>query len=104
MSRSALTGDLAVALQVLERGFGPLQVLDVHPTPPERRPAPAPAPDAAGPQPSLFDPAPEPELAPAASTSTTDPYSHIPPSRRWREVLRHTGAPLAPTPPTRRTA
>jgi hypothetical protein len=50
----SLDPDLARALEVLEHGLGPLQVLDVRPTPPERRPAPAPAPAAAGPgQPTL---------------------------------------------------
>jgi hypothetical protein len=54
---SRLDPELTTALQDLERAFGPLQVLDVHPTPPDRRPAPAAA--TAGPdQPSLFDPLP----------------------------------------------
>ncbi len=95
MSHPGLDPDLAVSLEVLEHAFGPLQVLDVHPTPPERRPAP-PAPAVASPdpdQPSLFDPGPEP----ASSTSTADPNSHLPPSRRGRAVLRHAGAPLSPT-------
>ncbi len=89
-----LDPDLARALEALAE-LGPLQVLDVHPTPPERRPAPPPAPGPQPAQPSLFDPDP----APAPSTSTTDPY--IPLSRRWRAVLRHAGVPL-PTPPTER--
>ncbi len=97
MSRPGLDPELAAALQVLEHELGPLQVLDVHPTPPERRPVPSPAPGPEPAQPSLFDPDPEP-----APPATTDPLAHIPPSRRWREVLRHAGAPLAPTPPTRR--
>jgi hypothetical protein len=77
----SLHPDLAAALEALERGFGPLQVLEVHPRPPERRPAP-PAP-AAPHQPSLFDPDPDPELEPAP-TPTADPLSHlshIPPTR-----------------------
>ncbi len=99
MSRPGLDPDLARALEVLERGgLGPLEVLDVHPTAPRRRPPATAAPAAAGldelePQPSLFDPDPEP--APPA----TDPLAHIPPSRRWRAVQCHAGAP---TPPTRR--
>jgi hypothetical protein len=83
MSRPGLDPELAAALQVLEHGLGPLQVLDVHPTPPRRRPPPPPAPAAAT-QPGLFDAGP-------------DPYSHIPPRRRWREVLRVAGAPLSLT-------
>jgi hypothetical protein len=101
--RPDLDADLAAALEVLERGLGPVQVLDVGPTPPQRRPAPPPAPAAAGPdQPSLFDSAPEPP--PPATSSTTDPLSHVPPS--WREVLRVAGDPRPtvplPTPDTRR--
>ena len=89
--------ELAAALQVLEHGLGPLQVLDV-PTPPQRRPATPPAPAAAGPdQPSLFDPTPDP----APTSSTPDPLSHLPPSRRWREVLRH-APPLSPAPTSTR--
>ncbi len=93
--RPDLDSDLAAALQVLEHGLGPLQVLDMRPTPPQRRPATPPAPAAAGPdQPSLFDPTPDP--APT-SPAITDPLSHLPPSRRWREVLRH-ARPLSPAP------
>jgi hypothetical protein len=58
MSPPDLDPDLAAALQILAE-LGPLQVLDVHPTPPERRlaPPPASAPAAAPPpQPSLFQP------------------------------------------------
>jgi hypothetical protein len=91
-----LDPELATALQGLERAFGPLQVLDVHPTPPQRRPVPTPA--AAEPQPSLFDPAPDPEPEPvSASTSTSagDPDSHLPPHRRWRTALRN-ARPLSP--------
>jgi hypothetical protein len=94
MSHPDLAADLAAALEFLQRELGPLQVLDVHPTPP-RRPAPPPAPAAAGAepaQPGLFDAGPDP-----TPPATTDPYSHIPPRRRWREVLRHAGAPLPPT-------
>ncbi len=99
MSHPGLDPDLAAALQTLEHGLGPLQVLDVHPTPPQRRPATPPAPAAAGPdQPSLFDPTPEPEPAPSP-TSTADPYSHLPPHRRWREALRH-ARPLSPATPS----
>jgi hypothetical protein len=103
MSHPELEADLARALKLLAE-LGPLQVLDVHPTPP-RRPAPPSAPAAAGPtHPSLFDP-PELEPAPSTSTSTTDPdpLGHLPPHRRWREVLRHAGAPLSPTPSTWRS-
>lgn len=99
MSRPELDPDLAAALEVLERAFGdggePPRVLKVHPTPP---PPPAPAPVAAGAtQPSLLDPDPEPP--PAAG-----PLSHVPPSRRWRLVLRHASAPTrSPAPPTWRS-
>ena len=96
MSHPSLDPDLARALQVLAE-LGPLEVLDVHPTPPKRQPdVPAPGPGPA--QPGLFDPQEAPIPA------TTDPYSHLPPRRRWREVLRHAGAPLPSPPSTRRTA
>jgi hypothetical protein len=58
MSPPELDPDLAAALEILAE-LGPLQVLEVHSTPPGRRPAapPAPAPPAAAsPQPSLFQP------------------------------------------------
>jgi hypothetical protein len=97
MSRPGLDPDLARALEVLAGELGPLQVLNVHPTPSERRPAPPLAPGPESAQPSLFDPTPAPP-----ATSTTDPLAHIPPSRRWREVLRLAGVPLSPTAPTRR--
>lgn len=87
--------ELLAALQALGRGFGPdqISVLDVHPTPPGRRPAPPPAPGPEATQPGLFDPEPAP-----APPATTDPYSHLPPRRRWRAVLRHTaGAPTTTT-------
>jgi hypothetical protein len=103
MSHPGLDADLAAALEVLQCELGPLQVLDVHPSPPPRRPDVAPAPAAGPTHPSLFDP-PELEPAPSTSTSTTDPLGHIPPSRRWREVLRHAGAPLSPTPSTWRSS
>jgi hypothetical protein len=96
MSHPGLDPDLAAALKVLAE-LGPLQVLDVHPTPPERRPDVSPAPGPEPAQPGLFDPPPDP-----APPATTDPYNHLPPRRRWREVPRHAGAPLSPTPPTRR--
>ena len=84
MSHPGLDPDLARALEVLEHGLGPLQVLDVRPTPPQRRPAPPPAPAAAGPdQPSLFDP-------------TTHPTR-----RAWHAVPRQV-RPLSPTSPTTR--
>jgi hypothetical protein len=89
MSHPELDADLAAALQVLGAELGPLQVLDVHPTPPRRRPATALAPSAGPQQPSLFAPGPEP----ATSTSTTGPLGHIPPRRRWREVPRLAGDP-----------
>jgi hypothetical protein len=98
MSPPDLDPDLAAALQVLAE-LGPLQLLDVHPTPPGRQPAPpsTPAPAAAAaPQPSLFQPQPAP--SPAA-----DPLGHLSSSRRWRAVLRNVGAPRSPTPPTRRS-
>jgi hypothetical protein len=99
MSPPDLDPDLAAALEVLAQ-LGPLQVLDVHPTPPGRQPAapPAPAPAAAAPpQPSLFQPQqpPVPALA--------NPLSSIPPSRRRRAILRTAGASLSPTPPTWRS-
>jgi hypothetical protein len=65
---SRLDPELAAALQVLEHALGPLQVLDVHPTPPQHRPAPAPAPAAArSAQLSLFDPVSEPQPDPCPS-------------------------------------
>jgi len=94
MNYPDLASDLAAALQVLSE-LGPLQVLDVHPSPPRRPPTPA-APPAAG-QPSLFDPEPEP------STSTNDPLAHLPRRRRWRPVPRP-APPLSPTTSTRRIA
>ncbi len=94
MSRPDLDPELAAALQLLAE-LGPLEVLDVHPTPPGRRPAP-PAPAELEPQPSLFDPEPAP-----APPATTDPLAHIPPHRRWRAVLRHP-RPLSPATPTSR--
>ena len=84
MSPPDLDPDLAAALQILAE-LGPLQVLDVHPTPPERRPAPPPAsaPAAAPPpQPSLFQP-----------QQPTVPVLTNP----------HAGTPLSPTPPTWRS-
>jgi hypothetical protein len=99
MNPPNLDPDLAAALRVLAE-LGPLQVLDLHPTPPGRQPVspPAPAPAAtAPPQPSLFDPQqpPAPVLA--------NPLGHPPSTPRWRPVLSHAGAPLSPTPPTRRS-
>jgi hypothetical protein len=101
MSPPALDPDLAAALEVLAE-LGPLQLLDVHPTPPGRRPAPPPAPPpapavAAPPPPSLF----EPQQPPVPVLAT--PLSHIPPSRGWRAIPRNAGAPLSPTPPTWRS-
>jgi hypothetical protein len=95
MSPPGLDPDLAAALAVLAE-LGPLQVLDVQPTPPGRRPAPAPA-AAAPPPPRLFQPQqpPVPALA--------DPLGHLPPRRRWRPVLRTGGAPLSPTSTTWRS-
>jgi hypothetical protein len=99
MSPPDLDPDLAAALEVLAE-LGPLQVVDVRPTPPGRRPAPprAPAPAAAAPPPPrLFQPQqpPVPALA--------NPLGHLPSSRRWRATLRTGGAPLSPTPPTWRS-
>jgi hypothetical protein len=97
MSPPDLDPDLAAALQVLAE-LGPLQLLDLHPTPPGRQPAPPPAPaPAAPPQPGLFEPQhpPVPVL--------TDPRSSIPSSRRWRAIQHNAGAPRSPTPPTRRS-
>jgi hypothetical protein len=101
---SRLDPELAAALQDLEHALGPLQVLEVHPSPPERRPATPPAPAAGGPgQPSLFDPTPEPAPGPASTaTSTTDPSGHLPPSRRWHEAPRH-ARPLSPSSATAST-
>jgi hypothetical protein len=99
MSPPDLDPDLAAALAVLA-DLGPLQVLDIHPTPPKHRPAspPAPAPAAAAPpQPSLFQPQQPPGPARA------NPLSSIPSSRRWRPVRRHGGAPRSPTPPAWRS-
>lgn len=102
VSHPDLAADLGAALEVLAE-LGPLQVLDVHPTTPRRRPDVLPAPAALDlEQPGLFDP-PGPEPATSTSTSTTDPLGHLPPHRRWREVLRHAGAPLSPTPSTWRS-
>ncbi len=102
MSHPSLDPDLTRALEVLAE-LGPLEVLDVHPTPPERPPdvpalppGPGPGPEPA--QPGLFDPQEAPIPA------TTDPYSHLPPRRRWREVPRQPGPPRSSAPPTRRTA
>jgi hypothetical protein len=99
MSPPDLDPDLAAALQALAK-LGPLQVLDLHPTPPARQPAPLPAPAPAAvapPPPSLFEPQPPPVPVLA------DPRNSIPSSRRWRSVLRHTGASRSPTPPTWRS-
>lgn len=97
MSPQDLDPDLAAALEVLTE-LGPLHVLDVHPTPPGRRPAPPPTPaPAAPPHPSLF----EPQQPPVAVLAT--PLSHTPPSRRWRAIPRNARAPLSPTPPTWRS-
>jgi hypothetical protein len=75
MSHPTLDLELTAALQVLEHELGPLQGLDVRPTPP-RRPAIPPAPAPAGPDPpGLFGP---------------------PPTQRWRAVLC-LARPLSPT-------
>ncbi len=85
--------ELAAALQVLEHAFGPLQVLDVRPTPPERS-ASQPVPAAAGPavagpdQPSLFE-----------ATTQPPPSTTHPTRRRWRAVPRH-ARPLSPASPS----
>jgi hypothetical protein len=72
MSHPRLDPDLAAVLELLEE-LGPLQVLDVHPTLPRRRPdVVSPTPAATTPeQPNLFDPEPEP-----APPATTDPSAH----------------------------
>jgi hypothetical protein len=98
MSPPDLDPDLAAALEVLAE-LGPLQVLHVYLTPPGRQPVPPPAPapaTAAPPPPSLFEPQqpPVPALA--------NPRSSIP-SKRWRVLLSHAGAPRSPTPPSRRS-
>jgi hypothetical protein len=93
MSPPELDPDLAAALQVLAE-LGPLQVLDLHPTPPERQPAPPPA---APPPPSLF------QLQQPPIPVLANPLSSIPSRRRWRALLSHPGAPRSPTPPTRRS-
>jgi hypothetical protein len=75
-ARPELDPDLAEALALLERIFGPdpqpLRVLDVHPNRPRRpRPAPPqPAPEAV--QPSLLDPDPR-EPPPPAEPITEGP-------------------------------
>jgi hypothetical protein len=97
MSPPDLDPDLAAALEVLAK-LGPLQVLDVQPTPPRRRRAPPPAPAAAAPpQPRLFTPQqpPVPVLA--------DPLGHLPSSRHWRAIVADASAPRSPTPPTWRS-
>jgi hypothetical protein len=97
MSPPDLDPDLAAALQVLAE-LGPLQLLDLHPTPPGRQPAPPPAPAPAAPSPpSLF----EPQQPPAPVRA--NPLGHTPSSRRWHANRRSTGAPRSPTPPTRRS-
>jgi hypothetical protein len=96
MTHPRLDPDLARALQALHDGLGAdqVEVLDVHPSSPQ--PPPATPPAAAAPdQPGLFDPEPDP------APPVIEPYSHIPPQRRWREVLRH-ARPLSPTPPAER--
>jgi hypothetical protein len=91
--------DLAAALEVLAE-LGPLQLLDVYPTPPGDRPTPPlpPTPAAAAPPPPrLFEPQqpPVPALA--------NPLRHLPSRRRRRMVPRDAGAPRSPTPPTGRS-
>jgi len=64
----------AAALQGLERAFGPLQVLDVHPTAPERLPATPPPASAARPaRPGLFGATPKPQPAPYPSNPEVTP-------------------------------
>jgi hypothetical protein len=93
MNHAGLDPDLAAALKALAE-LGPLQVLDVYPTPPRRAAPPSPAPAAAGPeQTGLFD------HTPAPSTLITDSYSHVPPRQR-RRVLHHAGAALSLAPST----
>jgi hypothetical protein len=99
MNPPDLDPDLAAALQVLAE-LGPLQVLDLHPTPPARQPAPLPASApaaAAPPQPSLFEPQPPPVPVLA------DLRCSIPSSRRWRALLPNAGTSRSPTPPTWRS-
>ena len=69
-----LDPDLAAALEVLAE-LGPLQVVDVNPTPPERRPATPPAPGPEPVQPGLFDPMPH-------SSARPDALCPVPPT--WR--------------------
>jgi hypothetical protein len=95
MNHPGLDPDLAAALKALAE-LGPLQVLDVHPTPPGHRP-PSPPAAAAPPQPSLF----EPQELPV--TVLADPLGHLPSSRRRCAIPRSAGAPLSPTPPTWRS-
>jgi hypothetical protein len=99
MSPPELDPDLAAALEVLAE-LGPLQLLDVYPTPPGDRPTPPlpPTPAAAAPPPPrLFEPQqpPVPALA--------NPLRDIPSRRRWRAILPTAGAPRSPTPPTWRS-
>jgi hypothetical protein len=99
MSPPDLDPDLAAALQVLAE-LGPLQLLDLYPTPPGHRPAPPPAQApaaAAPPPPRLF----EPQQPPVAALA--NPLGHLPPRRGWRPVQRTAAAPRSPTPPTWRS-
>jgi len=97
MSPPNLDPDLVAALEILAE-LGPLQVLDVHPTPPGDRPTPPPTPaPAVSPPPRLF----QPQQPPAPVRA--NPLSSIPSSRRWRPVPRTAGAPRSPTPPTWRS-
>jgi hypothetical protein len=71
MNRRGLDPDLATALQVLEHALGPLQVLDVYPTP-SRRPATSPVPAAASTQPCLLELPAAPPPTPSRSGGTAD--------------------------------
>jgi hypothetical protein len=95
MSPPDLDPDLAAALEVLAE-LGPLQVLDLYPTPPRRRPTPSLGP---APAPALGrTPTAQPLPAPAAARS--DPRQPAPPhpvesrlargpDRRRRPALPH---------------
>jgi hypothetical protein len=70
--RSRLDPEPAAALQDPERAFGPLQNLDVHPTPPERRSTRCARAGRAA-QPGLLDTTPKPQADPCPSNPEVTP-------------------------------